>query len=46
VKRKEVFALLEKSGGTEWYIVEYEVEGIPPLESVKRCPENLHKMGM
>jgi sugar phosphate isomerase/epimerase len=46
VKWKEVFALLEKSGGTEWYIVEYEVEGMPPLGSVKRCLENLHKMGM
>ena len=46
VKWKEVLALLEKIGGTQWYIVEYEVEGMPPLESVKRCLENLHKMGM
>ena len=46
VKWKEVFALLAKAGGTQWYIVEYEIEGMPPLESVKRCLENLRKMGM
>jgi sugar phosphate isomerase/epimerase len=45
VKWKEVFDLLEKSGGTEWYIVEYEVEGVPPVEGVRRCLENLRKMG-
>jgi len=45
VKWKEVFDLLEKSGGTEWYIVEYEIEGMPPLDSVNRCLQNLHKMG-
>ncbi len=45
VNWKEVFGLLEKSGGTEWYIVEYEVEGMPPLQSIQRCLENLHKMG-
>jgi sugar phosphate isomerase/epimerase len=46
VKWKDLFALLEKSGGTQWYIVEYEVEGMPPLESVKHCLENLRNMGM
>ncbi len=45
VNWKEVFGLLEKSGGTEWYIVEYEVEGMPPLQSIQRCLENLRKMG-
>jgi sugar phosphate isomerase/epimerase len=45
VKWKEVFDLLEKSGGTEWYIVEYEIEGMPPLDSVNRCLQNLRKMG-
>ena len=46
VKWKEVFALLDKVGKTEWYIVEYEVEGMPPLESVRHCLENLRRMGM
>ncbi len=46
VKWKEVFALLEKVGRTQWYIVEYEVEGMPPLESVGHCLENLRRMGM
>ncbi len=45
VKWKEVFDYLEKTGGTEWYIVEYEVEGVPPMEAIARCLENLRKMG-
>jgi hypothetical protein len=24
----------EKAGGIEWYIVEYEKEGVPPLEAL------------
>jgi sugar phosphate isomerase/epimerase len=40
----EVFDLCEK-GGTEWYIVEYEVPGLPPLEAVAQCLEGLRKMG-
>jgi hypothetical protein len=32
--------------GTQWHILEYEVEGMPPLESVKHCLENLRNMGM
>jgi hypothetical protein len=46
VKWKEVFALLEKSGGMQWHIVEYEVEGMPPLDSFKRRLDNLHEMGI
>jgi len=46
VKWREIFALLEKTGGTQWYIVEYEVQGMPALDSVKHCLENLRKMGM
>lgn len=45
VNWEEIFDLCETIGGTEWYIVEYETPGIPPLESVKRCIENLRKMG-
>ncbi|MGB9681419.1 MAG: sugar phosphate isomerase/epimerase family protein [bacterium] len=45
VKWDEIFSLCETIGGTEWYIVEYETPGRPPLESVKRCIENLKRMG-
>ncbi len=44
VKWDEVFALCEK-GGTEWYIVEHERGGPDPLGDVRRCLENLRKMG-
>jgi sugar phosphate isomerase/epimerase len=42
---KELFHLLETVGGTEWYIVEYESDAYPPVESVRRCFENMKKMG-
>jgi sugar phosphate isomerase/epimerase len=45
VKWGEVFDVCEKAGGTEWYIVEYESDLYPPVESVRRCFENLKKMG-
>jgi sugar phosphate isomerase/epimerase len=45
VNWKDVFDLLEKSGGTEWYIVEYEVPEVPALEGVARCLQNLRSMG-
>jgi hypothetical protein len=45
VNWKEVFEYLEKTGGTEWYIVEYEVQGVPPMEAIAGCLENLRKMG-
>jgi sugar phosphate isomerase/epimerase len=38
------FALCRAVGGTEWYIVEYERPGTPPLEAVERCLQNLRKM--
>jgi hypothetical protein len=41
--RKRV--LLELVGG-QWYIVEYEVEGMPSLESVRHRPGNLRNMGI
>jgi sugar phosphate isomerase/epimerase len=41
----EVFHLCETTGGTQWYIVEYESDAYPPLESVARCRANLRKMG-
>ena len=44
VKWDEIFNLCETLGGTEWYIVEYETPSPSPLESIKRCIENLKRM--
>ena len=41
----EVFRLCEAAGATQWYIVEYESDAYPPLESVARCRQNLRKLG-
>lgn len=41
----EVFRLCETTGGTQWYIVEYESDAYPPLESVERCLKALKAMG-
>ncbi len=40
-----VFALCEEQKKTEWYIVEQETYPYPPLESVRRCIDNLREMG-
>ena len=40
---KAFFDAYETVGGTEWYIVEYETGN--PLEKIKTCIDNLHKMG-
>ena len=32
---KNIIHLMETVGGTEWYIIEYEIEGIPPLQALK-----------
>ena len=45
MKWKEFFEACETVGGTEWYIVEHETAGLPPLEAVKLCYEALKKMG-
>lgn len=43
---KRIFKLCETIGGTQWYVVEQEGYGdTTPLESVKRCLQNLKKMG-
>ena len=41
----EVFRICESTGGTEWYIVEYESDAFAPLESVERCLKALKAMG-
>jgi len=46
VQWKQVFQICETTGGTEWYIVEQESYGqLSPLESVRKCLQNLRKMG-
>ena len=45
VRWEDVFRICETTGGTEWYIVEQETYAYPPLECVRRCLENLKKMG-
>ncbi|MCF7973981.1 MAG: sugar phosphate isomerase/epimerase [Phycisphaerae bacterium] len=37
-------AFCDKKGGVKWYIIEYEVEGIPPLEAIKLNLDHLRKM--
>jgi hypothetical protein len=34
----------ESVGGLEWYIIEYEREGVPPLESLKANFESFKKL--
>jgi sugar phosphate isomerase/epimerase len=43
--QQEVFPICESTGKTQWYIVEQEAYAGSPLNSVKRCLENLRKMG-
>jgi hypothetical protein len=40
-----IISRCETVGGTEWYIVEYEVAGVPALEAVARCLDGLRKLG-
>ena len=45
IRWDEVFRVCETTGSTEWYIVEQESYAYPPLECVRRCRENLRRMG-
>lgn len=40
----EVFKLCEKSGKTEWYVIEQERYPFPPLECARKCLENLRRL--
>ena len=42
---ERVFRICESVGGTEWYIVEQEAYDGQPLDSVRKCIQNLRKMG-
>ena len=39
------FRVCETTGGTKWYIVEYESDAFPPFEAVERCLSALKAMG-
>ena len=41
----DIFNLCETIGKTEWYIVEYEREAMPPLVGVEKCFQAMRKMG-
>jgi sugar phosphate isomerase/epimerase len=41
---KEILTLARTIGGTQWYIIEQERYGYPPLECVKRCLAGLRKI--
>ena len=45
VNWNRLFALCETVGKTEWYIVEQENYALPPMDCVRKCLENLRKMG-
>jgi sugar phosphate isomerase/epimerase len=44
VKWKEIFAICESTGGTQWYILEEESGAYPPLESAEQSLKNLKKV--
>ncbi len=41
----EIFRICEATGGTQWYIVEYESDAYEPLDAVDRCLKGLKAMG-
>lgn len=42
---KDIFQTCETTGGTEWYIVEYESDAFPPLTSIDKCLNVLRGWG-
>jgi len=44
IEWEKVFSVCEEIG-VEWYIVEQEISPLPPMETARRCRENLQKMG-
>ena len=41
---KQIMTIVESVGGLEWYIIEYEREGAPPLEALKDNLTRLKKL--
>ncbi len=44
VKWKDVFAICESTGGTQWYIIEEESGAYPPLETAETSLKNYRKL--
>lgn len=45
VRWNEIFDLCERSGNTQWYIVEQESYAFPPMECIDKCLQKLREMG-
>ncbi|MFM7321978.1 MAG: sugar phosphate isomerase/epimerase family protein [Armatimonadota bacterium] len=41
----EIFAECESSGGTQWYIVEYEDPALAPFDGIEQCLAGLRSLG-
>lgn len=41
----EIFSVCETTGGTAWYIVEYEDPALEPFDGISRCLEGLRALG-
>jgi len=41
---RAIFDIVEAQGATEWFIVEYEGDAIPPIVAVERCLARLREM--
>ena len=42
---QELFTICETTGGTRWYIVEYEDPALPAMDGIQQCLDNLKAMG-
>lgn len=42
---EQILEICETSGGTDWYIVEYESDAYAPLEAVERFLQNIKALG-
>lgn len=40
---EQIIDAAEEVGGTEWHILEYEVEGVPPLKALNECLTNFRQ---
>jgi len=41
---EQIIETAEEEGGSEWFILEYEVEDVPPLEALDECFTNFRKL--
>jgi len=40
----DILEICSTTGGTEWYIIEYESKQYPPLEAIRRCLEGFKRI--